>query len=283
MLPFRRMTPGSVGFRFLEWYGLHGRHPGQWRVHSALRNILRAHVDADLAVERQGLRWILNPSDFPQENLFWLGESDRWDLFHARRMVRPGSVIFDVGSNFGYYALMLAAGLRQECEVHAFEPTDATFDRLSQHIALNGMDCVHAHRLALSDAPGTASMHGRNGNSGAAFVELGDGGRVGVTTLDAFVAERGIRRLDFMKIDVEGFEERVLRGGERVLRELRPTILLEVQPVTLQRAGSSVQRLADLLGSHGYVLRQANRERLVPLVLSDAPGYLVNGFAVSAD
>ena len=250
-------------------------------MHSALRNLLKAHVDADLAVERQGLRWILNPSDFPQENLFWLGESDRWDLFHARRMVRPGSVIFDVGANFGYYALMLAAGLRSECEVHAFEPTDATFERLSQHIALNRMECVHAHRLALSDAPGTATMQGRNGNSGAAFVEPG-AGEVQVTTLDAFVGERGIRRLDFMKIDVEGFEEKVLRGGEWVLRELRPAILLEIQPTTLERAGSSVRRLADLLTSHGYVLRQANRERLVPLVLSDAPGYLVNGFAVPA-
>src|SRR5262249_53615129 len=154
--------------------------------------------------------------------------------------------------------------------------------RVRQPPALNRMECVHAHRLALSDAPGTASMHGRNGNSGAAFVELGGAGHVQVTTLDAFVAERGIRRLDFMKIDVEGFEERVLRGGERVLRELRPSILLEVQPVTLERAGSSVRRLAELLTSPGYVLRQANRERLVPLVLSDAPGYLVNGFAIPA-
>jgi FkbM family methyltransferase len=275
------MTPDSVGFRVLEWYGLHGRHPGHWRVHSALRNLLRPRFDEDVAVTRQGLRWVLDPSDFPQENLFWLGESDRWELLHARRMVGPGAVIFDVGANFGYYALMLAAGLRKDCEVHAFEPTEATFQRLSRHIALNEMDCIHAHRLALSDAPGTASMHGREHNSGAAFLELGEG-EVRVSTLDEFVAERGLRRLDFMKIDVEGFEERVLRGGERVLRELRPHILFEVQPITLERAGSSVDRLATLLTSHGYRLLQADRERLVPLVRSNDPGYLVNGFAVPA-
>ena len=275
------MTPDSVGFRVLEWYGLHGRHPGHWRVHSALRNLLRPRFDEDVAVTRQGLRWVLDPSDFPQENLFWLGESDRWELLHARRMVGPGSVIFDIGANFGYYALMLAAGLRQACEVHAFEPTEATFQRLSRHIALNEMECIHAHRLALSDAPGTASMHGREHNSGAAFLELGEG-EVRVSTLDEFVAERGLRRLDFMKIDVEGFEERVLRGGERVLRELRPHILFEVQPITLERAGSSVDRVATLLTSHGYRLLQADRERLVPLVRSNDPGYLVNGFAVPA-
>ena len=275
------MTPGSVGFRVLEWYGLHGRHPGHWRVHAALRNLLKPRFDEDLTVSRQGLRWVLDPSDFPQENLFWLGESDRWELFHARRMVGPGAVIFDVGANFGYYALMLAAALRGVCTVHAFEPTEATFQRLSRHIALNRMNCVHAHRLALSDAPGTASMRGRNGNSGAAFLEPGNG-EVQVTTLDEFVREWGIGRVDFMKIDVEGFEERVLRGGERALRELRPHILFELQPVTLERAGSSVERLATLLTSHGYRLFQADRERLVPLVRSEDPGYLVNGFAVPA-
>jgi FkbM family methyltransferase len=281
VLPFRRMTPGSVGFRVLEWYGLHGRHPGHWRVHAALRNLLKPRFDADQTVTRQGLVWVLDPSDFPQENLFWLGESDRWELLHARRMLRPGAVIFDVGANFGYYALMLAAGLRKACEVHAFEPTEGTYRRLCRHIALNGMDCIHAHRIALSDRSGTASMHGRDGNSGAAFLEPGEG-EVQVTTLDAFVAERGIDRLDLIKIDVEGFEEKVLRGGERVLRELRPRILFELQPVTLERAGSSVERLATLLTSHGYRLLQADRDRLVPLVLKDDPGYLVNGFAVPA-
>jgi len=275
------MTPGSVGFRVLEWYGLHGRHPGHWRVHAALRNLLKPRFDEDVQVIRQGLIWVLDPSDFPQQNLFWLGESDRWELLHAGRMLRPGSVIFDVGANFGYYALMLAAGLRKECEVHAFEPTESTYQRLTRHIALNEMDCVHAHRVALSDRPGSASMHGRDGNSGAAFLEPGEG-QVQVTTLDEFVARRGIERLDLMKIDVEGLEEKVLRGGERVLRELRPTILFELQPVTLARAGSSVERLATLLTSQGYRLLQADRDRLVPLVLKDDPGYLVNGFAVPA-
>jgi FkbM family methyltransferase len=250
-------------------------------VHAALRNLLKPRFDEDLTVTRQGLRWVLDPSDFPQENLFWLGESDRWELFHARRMVGPGAVIFDVGANFGYYALMLAAALRGACTVHAFEPTEATFQRLSRHIALNRMDCVHAHRLALSDAPGTASMRRRNGNSGAAFLEPGNG-EVQVTTLDEFVRAWRIGRLDFMKIDVEGFEERVLLGGERALRELRPHILFELQPVTLERAGSSVERLATLLTSHGYRLFQADRERLVPLFRSEDPGYLVNGFAVPA-
>lgn len=282
MLPLPRVTPGSLGFRFMQWYGLNAHHPGQWRVHAVLRQVLKVKVDADLPAERQGLHWILNPSDYPQEDLFWLGESDRWDLLHARRFLRPGAVVFDVGANFGYYALMLAAALRGECEVHAFEPSASTHARLVKHVALNGMECVHPHRLALSDVPGTASMNSRQGNSGASFLEMG-GGEVAVTTLDEFVEGRGLRRLDFMKIDVEGFEERVLRGGERTLRRLRPIVLLEVQPTTFERTGSSVQRVVDLLTGAGYQLWRAQKRRLVPLEIVDRPGYLVNAFAVPAE
>ena len=124
-------------------------------------------------------------------------------------------------------------------------------------------------------------MNSRQGNSGASFLELG-GGEVAVTTLDEFVEARGLRRLDFMKIDVEGFEERVLRGGERTLRRLRPVVLLEVQPTTLERTGSSVQRVVDLLSGAGYQLWRAQKSRLVPLEIVNRPGYLVNAFALPA-
>jgi FkbM family methyltransferase len=274
------MTPDSLGFRFLEWYGVHLKHPGQWRVHAALRDLLGPPANAELPVDRQGHRWVLNPSDYPQVDLFWLGESDRWDLHHAIRLVRAGAVIFDVGANFGYYSVMLASALGGACEVHAFEPAAVTFERLSRHVALNGLACIHAHQIGLSDSPGLASLQPRSGNSGATF--LVPGGQIQVSTLDRFVEERGLQRLDFMKIDVEGFEERVLRGGARTLERFRPTILIEIQPTTLERAGSSVHRLADLLTGHGYTLMRAKRRALVPLALRDEPGWLVNAFCLPA-
>jgi hypothetical protein len=78
-------------------------HRGQWRIHAKLRQLLDANIDCDMEVERAGLRWVLNPSDYMQRNLFWLGENDRWDTFHIKRLLPAGAVVCDVGANFGYY------------------------------------------------------------------------------------------------------------------------------------------------------------------------------------
>ena len=272
------MRPDSLSFRLLEWYGTHLKHPGQWRVHAALRSLLGPPADVDLPVKRQGNAWVLNPADFPQVDLFWLGESDRWDLHHARKRLRPGAVIFDVGANFGYYSVMLASGLRGACEVHAFEPAPETFARLCRHIALNRLTSVHPHRIGLSDSPALGALRPREGNSGAAY--LVPGGEIEISTLDRFVEERGLKRLDFIKIDVEGLEERVLRGGRKTLARFRPMVLIEIQPITLERAGSSVAAVVALLTSLGYTLMQARRRTLVPLQVRDEPGWLVNAFCL---
>ena len=106
------MKSDSLIFRTLEFYGTRINHPGQWLIHEKLRNLFRVQVDADLEVTRDGLKWILNPSDFMQSGLFWLGAQDRWDIYQIKRRLKPGAVIFDVGANFGYYSLTLAKYLK---------------------------------------------------------------------------------------------------------------------------------------------------------------------------
>ena len=271
------MTDRSLAFKLLQWYGLALHHPGQWRVHAALRRLLQVNIDQEFEVQRQGLKWILNPSDFMQQDLFWLGIADRWELYHALRFIRADSVILDVGANIGYYSMMIASALGGRCEIHAFEPAEETHARLTRNIALNGLTCIRAHRVGLADVPGWARILRPAGNSGAAYLE-GGGRETPVSTLDHFVREQALRRVDFIKIDVEGLEERVLRGASEVLSRHRPMLLVELQPLTLQRAGSSVSRLLELLDAQGYEVWEPNWHRLVPLRKRTASAWLVNIF-----
>lgn len=263
------MRADSWLFRLLEFYGTRIRHRGQWRVHVLLRKWLRPNVDADLEVIRDGHRWLLNPSDFVQCEFFWLGTRDTWDMYHVKRLLRAGSVIFDVGANFGHYAITLADALHRDCSVHAFEPFPPNFERLRTNMRMNTLeDIIQVHAIGLSDSAGSGYMTTRADNSGAATFAVSGGAKryhAALTTLDSFCTQYRIEKLDFVKIDVEGYEDKLLLGGKETIRRFSPLMLMELDPPKLIRAASSVDRVVARLNDFGYELWVAHRKRLVPL------------------
>jgi FkbM family methyltransferase len=275
----------SLLFRALLFYGSRlPYHRGKGWLHWRLRRFFNVHVDADFDVVRAGLRWRLNPADFVQADVFWLGVKDHFDLYHLQRLLPADPVVLDVGANFGYYSLVLASRLRKRCAIHAFEPNPPTLARLRTHIALNKLDdVVHVHDTALSDAMGTAGLATDQRNSGRANVVAGDAAstRIRLTTLDAFCVQHNLTLLDAIKIDVEGFEERVLRGGEKALRRWQPVMLIELEPRWLRDKGSSPLQLASLLRDLGYRLFVSDRHTLKPIVqVSEDDGTHLNLFCL---
>ncbi|MGE5608763.1 MAG: FkbM family methyltransferase [Bacillota bacterium] len=255
--------------RCLEFYGSAlPNHRGKWWVHRRLRQLLGIHSSGERDVVRLGLRWRLDPADYVQEELFWLGRKDFWEIHHILRLLPRGGVACDVGANFGYYSLMLAA--RGGCSaVYAFEPNPTNFARLQRNIELNGLQGqIHAHRVGLSDVPMAARMEERTGNSGMACIRADavDGPEVSLITLDDFCAKQGLDRLDFIKIDTEGFEPHVLRGGMETLARFKPLILIELNPSTLAHQGTTVAPVVQLLRECGYAFHEIRRHKLVRML-----------------
>jgi len=262
----RAMNGKPLMFRLLEFYGTRLQHRGQWKTHALLRKVLKVDIDHDYEVERLRLRWLLNPSDYVEQNLFWLGERDRWDIYHIKRFLRKGAVICDVGANFGYFSVTLAAFLERDCRVFAFEPNPLTRTRLERNITLNSLtETITVVPTALSDMGGRSRLTTRKGNSGAAYINNAGEVEIELTTLDDFVARNRLSRLDFVKIDVEGLEVSVLRGGERSLIAHKPVLLVELMPQQLRRAGSSPSELVSHLRRLGYSVYVHKRDVLVPL------------------
>lgn len=85
-----------------------------------------------------------------------------------------------------------------------------------------------------------------------------------MTTLAEFAETHGVRGIDAVKLDVEGAEVRVLRGGADILRRSRPTMLVELNPPCLARFDTSEAELLDTLRSIGFKIHRANRSGLVP-------------------
>ncbi len=278
------MNERSLAFKALEFYGTRVHHRGQWRVHALLRYLLDANVNCEMEAERAGLRWVLNPSDYPQRNLFWLGEHDRWDTYHIKKLLPKGAVVCDVGANFGYYSLVLAAFLKGNGRLFAFEPNPTTRIRLERNIALNDLgDVIAVIPYALSDEPGTLRMTSIGAsNTGGAYICRAGETEIEVTTLDSICARQQLTRLDFVKIDVEGFEARVLRGADYCLRTFQPILLVELMSEQLERAGSTPAEVASLLRDYGYVLHVTERDRLLPLAELPSGSQLINALCLPA-
>ena len=88
---------------------------------------------------------------------------------------------------------------------------------------------------------------------------------VPLKTIDGVVAELGFNRLDALLIDVEGFEERALRGAAAALGRFRPMVLVELWPPVMRKQGTTVEAAVDLLRQHDYRLYFARRRHLLPV------------------
>ena len=150
------------------------------------------------------------------------------------RCVRPGDVTLDIAANCGLTALRMAARAGAAGRVHAFEPNPKLLEMLHRTLERNAEAPITLHPVALGDAPGELPLFAPAGNAGAAslvHVSRPDFARVGavpVVTLSDYAEAQGIDRCDFIKIDVEGFEHNVLKGGLEFITTHRPrAILLE--------------------------------------------------------
>jgi FkbM family methyltransferase len=170
-------------------------------------------------------------SDYVGRAVFYVGELDRKISWVVRRLVHRDDVALDIGANIGLVTLLLARQVGRQGRVYAFEPNPAVSGLLEQSIAENALENVVVEKCALGSEPGKLSLTVPRDNAGAGSLIRGHGRdsttfMVRVDTLSAFADRHKLARLDFIKIDVEGFEGQVFRGGLEVLRRLRPKAIL---------------------------------------------------------
>lgn len=150
-------------------------------------------------------------------------ESEAAALLDA--LVSPRGVFFDVGSNWGYYALWLAGREGFAGSVHAFEPVPGSFADLSGLVAAAGLGSkVVCHRLALSDQAGRSAMSIPDGlHSGLATVSKGGGIPIELARLD----DLGLPAPDVLKVDAEDHELAVFSGARETLESAKPHVVFE--------------------------------------------------------
>lgn len=160
--------------------------------------------------------------------------------------LKSGQVFVDVGTHFGYEAMLAASLVGAKGRVIAFEPNPSIL-RITRH-NLNRFRQIELREQGISDKNGTLYLN-QNDRMTSAFVQLAAAGPVAVpvTTLDAAV----VGPIDFLKVDVEGMESNVIRGAGNIIRGSKPLVVLEADMPTAdgipsQRAFELAKQMSEL-------------------------------------
>ena len=241
-------------------------------------------------IVRDGLRWHVDLCEGIDLAIYLrVFETDSVSVIC--RLLSPGAVALDIGANIGAHTLLMARSVGSNGKVYAFEPTQFAIRKLQKNIELNAdlESRIVLEQMMLGDS--TTSLPDQTYSSwplthGPARHER-HGGRLMPTTgaqtssVDQYVREAGIRRLDLMKIDVDGYECAVLRGAHSTLTSMRPSIVMEFAPYVLEEAGTSVEGLAEILRRHGYHLYAASTGQLLPIAMERLKRLLPDGSGIN--
>jgi len=156
------------------------------------------------------------------------GEYSGLEVSVFDQLLSAGQVVIDAGANIGVHTLFFARKVGPQGRVLAFEPQRLVFQSLCGNMALNSISNVYCWNMGLGEQPGQAAVPlldpRRPENFGGVTLDGdADGEIVAVTTIDNF----DLPQCDFIKIDVEGMEEAVLRGAEQTIRRHQPILYLE--------------------------------------------------------
>ena len=173
-----------------------------------------------------------------------------------RAVVRPGAVVFDIGANVGAYTLVFASWVGPAGRVFAFEPAPDARAGLRAHVHLNRIDDrVEISDAAMSSTVGRAAF-GVHPSGGASSLQIGSVDRARVIevpaeTIDHFCSSRQLRP-DVIKIDVEGAELDVLRGGRDTLARPGIEVFVEFHPAVWTSSGSGRRDIEQEIARLGF-------------------------------
>lgn len=178
------------------------------------------------------------PDDITKMSHFVLREQGDWfedEIHFVRRYVEPGMRALDIGANYGLYACAVLKKLNGQGHLWCFEPTPDTANALRQSFEQNGFqDQVTLIEAGLSNQEGTATFY-TSPNSELNSLTKVDGLKqedaftIRLMTLDACLKEFKWDKLDFIKMDAEGEEIKILEAGKETLRSLSPLVMFELK------------------------------------------------------
>lgn len=225
-------------------------------------------------LKRRGICWDLDLAEGIDLSIYLLGAFEPRLVSAYRKLVQPGACVLDIGANIGAHTLQFAKLVGERGRVVAYEPTAYAFRKLQANLRLNpglgsrvlaiqGMLIAGANQLLAANVVSSWPLDTSERNGPHAYGRLHSTAGAVALTLDESLLRIGVSAVDFIKIDVDGNEVDVLRGAERLMRDHRPTLFLELAPYEY-RNPADFDVFVEMLWRMGYELRIAGGASELP-------------------
>lgn len=212
-------------------------------------------------VNRNGINYYLDISDIVDWYIYYgFKENSRENLYSN---IKKEDIVLDVGANVGDVSMMASKIVSEKGYIYGFEPDPTNFLRLNKNLSLNNFQNIDVINKGIGDKKGRFSLSiidDRNrGMNKIVKTQSGTNtiNEIDVIRLDDFVNERGLKKIDVIKIDVEGFEMNVLKGAEAIIKKYQPILFIEIDDNHLKEQNTSAKELVSLVKSLGYNITNA--------------------------
>ena len=225
------------------------------RLQGAALRISRLYAETfpTQVITREKIKYKVDLSEVIDFGIFF-GGWERGTIDFLRTTIHKGDCIIEVGANVGAHTLLIAKYAGNEGHVFAFEPTEFALKKLRTNIALNPdlknitirTELVTDNLNSLPNLTINSSWKRTGVQAPTRLVEP-----KGIS-IDEFVKTEAMKKLDLLKIDVDGYEFKVLSGARETISNFKPTIFCELCEYTLNAQNDSIRDIFALLNSLGY-------------------------------
>lgn len=222
-------------------------------------------------ISRDGIQYKLDLSNVVDHYLYF-GIRDA-SFAHVLTELKKATVILDIGANIGTTSLYFAS-LNPSAKIIGFEPHPDNYARALENFRLNQFKNIQLKNIGLGSQKTELKLYEVNTHNPGMNRILAHATDlpyklVKVEKLDTVVEQENLLQIDFIKLDVEGYEYEVLRGGQAAISRFKPVLFIELDDQNLKEQGSSAKELLQFLTSLGY--RQMYRaDAFSPVGINDS-------------
>lgn len=220
-------------------------------------------------VKRKGVNFSLDISDIMAWYIFYGFKEEAKERLYS--LVNKSDIVIDVGANIGETTLNFAKLVGSNGVVYSFEPDPINYKTLEYNLSLNHFRNITLNKLGLGNQNGTYKIQTFDNNNKGMNRIINNTSpaknyrQIIVTTLNEYVKSNNIKKVDLIKIDVEGFELNVLKGSSEVLQRFSPKLFIELDDSNLKEQGSSAKELIKLLSDYNYTIVNAENNNIVTI------------------